>query len=207
MINTTHRLVLLTLVLLASACAARGVPVANPAATGTLVATTATSLSSIERSVGQTQGNPTLLEDTATLVRLDGAEVCFEVAARYAQDRGAQLDAGLASATLTHDGGVLSPPRASLDPPTTIGNLATEAYDTGPDGYSYSTGEILEFELVERRGVLCFTHAGAIAPSNEHLRLAWQSNRFDFSLEAAAPPPAWPPGAITAPGYESVASR
>jgi hypothetical protein len=120
---------------------------------------------------------------------------------------GVEIDDGLARASLTHDDGTLSPPRAAVGPPSIIGRSVQDAYETDEFGNTYATGGTETYEYIQREGVLCFTHAGAIAPSNERLRLAWDANRFDFVLEAAAAPSAWPPGAITAPGYESVASR
>lgn len=207
--QTTHRLAtaLLALCILAG-CGAAGVRVAHPAATGTLTPVPSSYVSRIERAAGSAGSDPDLLADTATIVRLDGEQVCFDVITRLVRDRSSGLAMDLQTATLTYDAGTLSSPIITPHPEQILQSFDRETYWT--DDYGVTHTGTTTFEIVESGGAVCFAHGGALAASNRGLRLTYGVRgdirpTFAFQLDATPMPTAWPPGPIVAPGYEHLA--
>lgn len=207
--QTTNRLATALLALCALAgCGAAGVRVAHPAATGSLTPVPSTYLSRIERAAGSSNFDPDMLADTATIVRLDGEQVCFDVVTRIVRERNSGLAMDLESATLTYDAGTLSSPMIAPHPEQITQSFDREMYYT--DDYGVTRTEIVTFEVVESGGAMCFAHGGALAASNRGLRLTYGARgdirpTFAFQLDASPMPTAWPPGPIVAPGYEHLA--
>ena len=214
--------------LLATGCAKAGVPVAHPVNAGVLEATTASGLTVNEANMidpikkrgvvkvhfpevpGLDENFEKAVTDTAILIRLDGAEACFDVT----------LGTPIAMENpfvgerfkLIFDGGEAKGKiRAKRDRIVKTVDRVGEFWDARGSKY-----EIVGERVVILGGVVCFEHGGELEADTSNLRLYVTSEldhlnheSFRFALTANPEVEQWPKGKdgkpqpFVARGYEN----